>query len=198
MREIFNILSHFDGSVQERRNSIVNALELRLSCTKPSIWGDLFKITLSATLSKLWFDWKSSLVAGIQAFSSSLGHISYMVAVIRGAPVIHSTLIHLTHTCWWPQCDDGRACMLAFTESQPHTPDKSGVYRNTNICTIHQCLILYSCKYGWNWMKLLAAWYAWFSCQKERATCQPLLQEHKLVNSVWYGIYRIMMLDDTM
>ena len=27
-----------DGSVQERRNSIANALELRLSCTKPSIW----------------------------------------------------------------------------------------------------------------------------------------------------------------
>ena len=28
---------HIDGSVQERRNSIANALELRLSCTKPSI-----------------------------------------------------------------------------------------------------------------------------------------------------------------
>ena len=26
-----------DGLVQERRNSIANALELRLSCTKPSI-----------------------------------------------------------------------------------------------------------------------------------------------------------------
>ena len=26
----------FDGLVQERRNSIVNALELRLSCTNPS------------------------------------------------------------------------------------------------------------------------------------------------------------------
>ena len=28
---------HFDGLVQERRNSIANALELRLSCTNPSI-----------------------------------------------------------------------------------------------------------------------------------------------------------------
>ena len=28
---------HFDGLVQERRNSIDNALELRLSCTNPSI-----------------------------------------------------------------------------------------------------------------------------------------------------------------
>ena len=27
---------HFDGLVQERRNSIANALELRLSCTNPS------------------------------------------------------------------------------------------------------------------------------------------------------------------
>ena len=30
-------MSHIDGFVQERHNSIVNALELRLSCTNPSI-----------------------------------------------------------------------------------------------------------------------------------------------------------------
>ena len=29
---------YIDGLVQERRNSIANALELRLSCTGPSIW----------------------------------------------------------------------------------------------------------------------------------------------------------------
>ena len=29
---------HIDGLVQERRNSIANALELRLSCTNPWIW----------------------------------------------------------------------------------------------------------------------------------------------------------------
>ena len=28
---------HFDGSVQERHNSIAKALELRLSCTNPPI-----------------------------------------------------------------------------------------------------------------------------------------------------------------
>ena len=33
----FNIY-HINGLVQERRNSIANALELRLSCTYPSIW----------------------------------------------------------------------------------------------------------------------------------------------------------------
>ena len=31
---------YFDGLVQERRNSITNALELRLSCTNPSIYVD--------------------------------------------------------------------------------------------------------------------------------------------------------------
>ena len=29
---------HFDGLVQERRNSIANTLELHLSCTNPSMW----------------------------------------------------------------------------------------------------------------------------------------------------------------
>ena len=35
------IVTHLsiDGLVQERRNSTANALELRLSCTNPSIWG---------------------------------------------------------------------------------------------------------------------------------------------------------------
>ena len=31
-------MAYIDGLVQERRNSIANALELRLSCTNPSIW----------------------------------------------------------------------------------------------------------------------------------------------------------------
>ena len=30
---------HVDGLMQERHNSIANALELRLSCTNPSIYG---------------------------------------------------------------------------------------------------------------------------------------------------------------
>ena len=34
----FNRKSYIEGLVQERRNSIANALELRLSWTKPSIW----------------------------------------------------------------------------------------------------------------------------------------------------------------
>ena len=39
--------AQIDGLVQERRNSIANALELRLSCTNPLRWsGDHFNITL--------------------------------------------------------------------------------------------------------------------------------------------------------
>ena len=34
----YKTLSDIDGLVQERRNSIANALELRLSCTNPSKW----------------------------------------------------------------------------------------------------------------------------------------------------------------
>ena len=34
---------HFDGLVQERRNSIANALELRLSCINPSIYYPSFR-----------------------------------------------------------------------------------------------------------------------------------------------------------
>ena len=36
---VFISWNHVDGLVQERRNSIANALELRLSCTNPSMWG---------------------------------------------------------------------------------------------------------------------------------------------------------------
>ena len=32
---------HFDGLVQKRRNSIANALELRLSCPNLSIWSHI-------------------------------------------------------------------------------------------------------------------------------------------------------------
>ena len=35
---LFKFHMHFDGLVQERRNSVANALELRLSCTDPPIY----------------------------------------------------------------------------------------------------------------------------------------------------------------
>ena len=38
IRDCWRHRPHIDGSMQERRNSIANALELRLYCTNPSIW----------------------------------------------------------------------------------------------------------------------------------------------------------------
>ena len=35
---LYDFALYIDGLVQERRNSIANALELRLSCTNTSIW----------------------------------------------------------------------------------------------------------------------------------------------------------------
>ena len=40
--------THIDGLVQERRNSIANALELRLSCTNPSIFEFCDKVSHNA------------------------------------------------------------------------------------------------------------------------------------------------------
>ena len=52
---MFSVSYHFDGLVQERRNFIANALELRLSCTNPSTFvadnmmtssnGNIFRVT---------------------------------------------------------------------------------------------------------------------------------------------------------
>ena len=42
--------SYLDVLVQERRNSIANALELRLSCTDPSIWSSVSTIHLQMIL----------------------------------------------------------------------------------------------------------------------------------------------------
>ena len=47
------LILQIDGLVQERRNSIANALELRLSCTKPSKWYSLINYTSSVTWGSL-------------------------------------------------------------------------------------------------------------------------------------------------
>ena len=45
--------NHIDGLVQERRNSIANALEIRLSCTNPSISSNA---NVSCQLTSTWFN----------------------------------------------------------------------------------------------------------------------------------------------
>ena len=38
IQAVCDMLGCIDGLVQERRNSIANAMELGLSCTNPSVW----------------------------------------------------------------------------------------------------------------------------------------------------------------
>ena len=49
--EFYFIIHQFDGLMQERRNSVVNALELRLSCTNPS---SLYLHWIHIGLDSLW------------------------------------------------------------------------------------------------------------------------------------------------
>ena len=51
---LFTKVVHIDGLIQERRNSIANTLELRLSCPNPSIWdkGGAFQKHVWALKSK--------------------------------------------------------------------------------------------------------------------------------------------------
>ena len=60
-----------DGLVQERRNSISNALELRLSCTNPSKWKNImhadFYVSFMVARTTLW---TNTRVAGELRFHS--------------------------------------------------------------------------------------------------------------------------------
>ena len=47
VRKLSTCRVHIDGLVQEKRNSIANALELRLSCAKPSISSYAYDLLLS-------------------------------------------------------------------------------------------------------------------------------------------------------
>ena len=53
MKGSWNKGDYFDGFVQERHNSSVLAIELRLSCTNPSIlWNE--NLCMQYTFSQLW------------------------------------------------------------------------------------------------------------------------------------------------
>ena len=85
-------LCYFDGLVQERRNSIANALELRLSCATPStfpLWGEpmghnsgfLYKghdveLCLMFSLLLVWRCWTDSEADG--ALRHLIIHVPWM------------------------------------------------------------------------------------------------------------------------
>ena len=64
-------IGHFDGLVQERRNSLANALELRLSCTNPSIEWYYFCVPLCWLL-RVW--------AGVASSSGLSCHACKLIA----------------------------------------------------------------------------------------------------------------------
>ena len=53
--------------MQERHNSIANALELRLSCTDPSMWTDPMK-TYTKTIWKTVPQYENNIIKLIVAF----------------------------------------------------------------------------------------------------------------------------------
>ena len=69
---------HIGGLVQERSNSIANALALRLSCTEPSIYNRdisrVYSIRLSWTLKVPWDFWSWCQ----PFFISSFKHLKYI------------------------------------------------------------------------------------------------------------------------
>ena len=65
--EIFWVQHQVDGLAQERRNSIANTLELRLSCTNPSMWRvaeqqNTFILKLTLGLWEIHFSMKISQI----------------------------------------------------------------------------------------------------------------------------------------
>ena len=64
LKILMHAMSHIDGLVQERCNSIANAMELRLSCTNPSIYASLSRkkfnsfgaVTASLSCAKFYND----------------------------------------------------------------------------------------------------------------------------------------------
>ena len=101
-------ICHIDGLVQERHNSIANALELRLSCTNPSIW-----YTVSSLLT---FNLKAYHVCGIRKTSPTvrLRHI-YLPAFLR---------LYSGHWRWVSAAV--RATPFGCWHHQEHQPGLSG------------------------------------------------------------------------
>ena len=78
-----------NGLVQERRNTIANALELRFSCTVPSSRGPLYKQCLQA-VGTCFSNWQVHLLTGITLASNFCSRCIYKEWVVLGE-VINST-----------------------------------------------------------------------------------------------------------
>ena len=87
-----NIVFHWlDGLVQERRNSIANALELHLSCTNPLKWSPQNSLEIENKL---------ALTQGLYSLSgkTSYRQISWSLEAVRLGVIIIAPLWNLTGT----------------------------------------------------------------------------------------------------
>ena len=97
-------LSYIDGLVQERHNSIANALELRLSCTDPSIltwklWNTLIMVNYHSDIQKYILNVQTSMM-----WHKSINTLSW-IRSLSSAKMIHRKLLpRLSGTCPFIVC----------------------------------------------------------------------------------------------
>ena len=96
---------HIDGLMQERRNSIANALELHLSCTNPSIWQWVVRHQMRqsspgwSVLGDEFSSWQNTVVLKIIARSPiSEGQWWPAVFVQEPIPQIHTPTVLYANT----------------------------------------------------------------------------------------------------
>ena len=100
---VFCINGHFDGLMKERCNSIANTLELRLSCTNPSICDERNPLVTGGF---------SHMGSEIQRFDGFFFFYIYILGIqvtviLEWTPEDlvdgESTLVQVMAWCWWPR-----------------------------------------------------------------------------------------------
>ena len=94
-----------DGLVQERRNSSANALELRLSCAKPSIYG-----AVCVQLNQSKFRWSRGHICNSSYYHHQTGSInlSRCCHILRGC--VSEVVVH--HILSVPSYKPRASCFL--------------------------------------------------------------------------------------
>ena len=99
--EIHYSMHHIDGLMQERRNSIANALELRLSCNNPSILSELFIMVCAELL------WRNVRIQNVK-FTSLLHYEIPLVVINPSLWKARAPLSYIYNACGWlaMPCED--------------------------------------------------------------------------------------------
>ena len=100
---------YINGLVQERHNSIANALELRLSCTNPSIWGrtgmhsvhcyqwylSILPVKTRENAQKLWHVYCGTVFSWIHLVEENVTYIYMSMTVSLAAFGISVSLVNI-------------------------------------------------------------------------------------------------------